>query len=481
MVVGQAIFQLHTYLCRLPMPRKATSDPWKKHMKHLIRWLAIVLVAAPATCLAATTSEACMANSKASLDAMVHADNVAAGKGFSAATAKALPPKKIGQTWAEVQQMFGTYRSHGAPRRQIFQGKPVVVTRVTFANGPLDFVVGRDASNQITMFYLLKPSVVEAPARIEARTEAGGTRVEPLAVPSPDGPLRGALTLPAGLGPFPAVVLVQGSGAHDLDETIGPNKPFRDIAEGLARAGIASLRYDKRTFDYGLKAAANPDFTIDDEVTDDALTALRLLAKQKQVDPRRVFVLGHSLGAQMAPRIAARDPKLAGAIMLAAPAQPLLDVFAEQIREGEERAGKTKAQIAKAGQPIVAEQALLAKADLQHPPKGMSYAIPGAPVPQVYQLSLYDYHQVAVAQSLSLPMLILQGGDDFQVSPKSDFDTWKTSLAGKSNVTFHLFPGLSHLFMPGPARSPADYAKPTHVDPAVIREIANWIKAQPAK
>lgn len=274
-------------------------------------------------------------------------------------------------------------------------------------------------------------------------------------------------------------MLVQGSGAHDLDETAGPNKPFRDIADGLAKAGIASLRYDKCTFDYALKAAANPDFTIDDEVTDDALTALRLLAKQKSVDPHRVFVLGHSLGAQMAPRIAKRDPQLAGVIMLAA--RPLLDVLAEQIREGGQRAGQTKAQIAKAEQPVVAEQAILAKADPQHPPKGMSYAIPGAPVPQVYQLSLHDYHQVAVAKSLTVPMLILQGGNDFQVSPINDFDAWKKALAGKSNVTFHLFPGLSHLFMSGPTKSPADYEKPAHVDPAVIRAIADWIKAQPAK
>lgn len=275
-------------------------------------------------------------------------------------------------------------------------------------------------------------------------------------------------------------MLVQGSGSHDLDETVGPNKPFRDIADGLAKARIASLRYDKRTFDYALKTAANPDFTIDDKVTDDAVAALRVLAKQKPVDPHRVFVLRHSLGAQMAPRIAKRDPQLAGVIMLAAPARPLLDVLAEQIREGGQRDEKTKAQIAKAEQPVVAEQALLAKADPQHPPKGMSYAIPGAPVPQSYQLSLHDYHQVVVAKSLTVPMLILQGGNDFQISPTDDFDAWKRALTGKPNVTFYLFPGLSHLFMPGPTRSAADYEKAAHVDSAVIQTIANWIKTQPA-
>ena len=107
-------------------------------------------------------------------------------------------------------------------------------------------------------------------------------RVQPLAVTSPLGPLPGVLTLPEGKGPFPAVVLVGGSGAHDRDETIGPNKPFRDLAVGLARHGIASLRYDKRTYAYGVQMAGKA-ITVDDEVTDDALTASHVLGKQVQI------------------------------------------------------------------------------------------------------------------------------------------------------------------------------------------------------
>ena len=314
-----------------------------------------------------------------------------------------------------------------------------------------------------------------------AAVEANVVRVEPLNVPSPFGPLRGALTLPVGKKPFPAVVLIAGSGPNDLDETVEDNKPFRDIAEGLAKVDIASLRYDKRTFDYAQKVAANPDFTIDDEVTDDALSALRLLAKQKQIDSQRVFVLGHSLGAQMAPRIAQRDPQLAGVIMLAAPARSFLDVVAAQIRELGPKQGMSAVELDKLEQAIAAEQKLLDTANPANLPKGSFELLPGRPLSQVYLLSMQDVRQIAVAKSLTLPMLILLGGNDFQVSPTLDFDAWKHALAGKSNVTFHLFPGLSHLFMPGPTKSPADYARPAHVDPAVIDTIANWIKAQPAK
>lgn len=418
--------------------------------------------------------DTCVVHATASLDSLVHGDFASARRNFSAATANLLSAAKLEQAWQSVQKSFGSYHGHGAAHRVPFHGRSVVVARLDLAIEPLDFVVGCDASNRITMFYFLKPSVVEPPPPVVAHADAG-VRVEPLKVPSPVGPLRGALTLPAGKGPFPAVVLVQGSGAHDLDETVGPNKPFRDIANGLAKAGIASLRYDKRTVDYALKTAANPDFTIDDEVTDDALAALHLLAKQTQVDPRRVFVLGHSLGAQMAPRIAQRDPQLAGVIMLAAPARPLLDVVKEQVRE-------LGAAHAESGQRIEgsiaaddAEQALLAKANPRHPPPG---SFGGAP--QSWWLSLHQYDQVAAAESLSIPMLILQGENDFQVSPQNDFDAWKRALAGSNGVTFHLYPGLSHLFTPGPTKTMADYAQPGHVDSKVIADIANWIKAQPA-
>jgi dienelactone hydrolase len=448
--------------------------------KSMGTWTAIAMLALPPLALAEPAPDACLAKATMSLTTFVHGDYAAAGKDFSPELSEALPAVKLAQTWNEVQKMTGAYQSHGVARRQSLRGKPVVVVPVKFAQGALDFVAACDASNHISAFYLLNPSFVEAPP-VSAQITTAGIRVEPLNVPSPAGPLRGALTMPAGRGPFPAVVLVAGSGAHDLDETVVGNKPFRDMAEGLAKAGIASLRYDKRTFDYAQKIAVNPDFTIDDEVTDDALAALDLLAKQKQVDPRRLFVLGHSLGAQLAPRIARRDPRLAGVIMLAAPARSFLDLVAAQIRELGPRQGMSAAEIDNREKAIATEKKLLDAADPAHPPKGSFDLLPGHPVSQAYLLSLHGVHQIATAKALTLPMLVLQGANDFQVSPTLDFDAWKAALADKRSATFHLYPGLSHLFMPGLTKSPADYAKPAHVDPEVIADIADWIHAQPAK
>lgn len=435
----------------------------------------VLLMAIPVAASAGPADDACLADATASLDALVQARFADARVDFSAKLAGALPPDKLAEAWQQVTALLGAYRSHGSMQRRVVQGQQAIVAPLAFERGSLYFVTACDASNKLDGFSLLNPAVVEAAQPITPQALSDGARVEPLSVTSPAGPLRGALVLPAGTGPFPAVVLVQGSGPQDLDETIGPNQPFRDIADGLAKAGIATLRYDKRTFDHAAVVVANPDFTIDDEVTDDALAALRLLAQQRSIDPHRLFVLGHSLGGQMAPRIAKRDPGLAGVILLAAPARPLLEVSDAQIRALAAKQGASPQQLAAALDANRHERALLDEATPGHPPAGTF-----AGLPQAYWMSLHDYDQVAVAKSLSVPMFILQGADDFQVSPKQDFDAWKRALAGKPDVTFDVFPGLNHLFMAaGKTGTIADYQTAGHVDPAVIAAIAHWIEAQP--
>ena len=442
-------------------------------MKVLSVVLAAAILSPSAVRAADAPTPVCMARAAASLDALTHGDYAEARKDFSAAVAGKLDAAKLEQVWKQLQGTFGAYRSHGMVEQKTFAGHAVAAATLSFANMQLGFVAACNAQDRIDAYRFVSAEALAVTA-VQAHVEADGVRVSPLDVPTPVGPLHGALTLPAGAGPFPAVVLVAGSGAHDMDETIGPNKPFRDIAEGLARAGIASLRYDKRTLDH---PGSGTGLVIDAEVTDDAVATARLLARQQGVDPKRVFVLGHSLGAVMAPRIGQRDPQLAGLVLLAAPARPLLDVSAEQVRELGAREHATAAQIAANEQAIAAEQKLLAGADPQHPPSGSF-----AGMPQGYWLSLHEYHQVKVAKALSMPMLILQGGSDFQVSPTLDFARWQRELAGRSHTTFHLYPGLSHLFMPaGKTGTLADYKAPEHVDAQVIADIAAWVKAQPPR
>lgn len=426
-------------------------------------------------------AEVCAARSATLLDALVHADYAAAGRDFGPELAGKLDAGKLKQAWAALQGQAGAYVSSTPAQKLYVNDQPVFVTRLDLAKAPLDMVIICDAQDRIVALHFAPPTKVAVMTQktaahgVQAHVEADGVRVSPLDVPTPVGPLRGALTLPAGRGPFPAVVLVAGSGAHDMDETVGPNKPFRDIADGLARAGIASLRYDKRTYDYPKAWSGKSAPAIDAEVTDDAVAAAHLLARQNAVDPRQVFVLGHSLGAMMAPRIGERDPQLAGLVLMAAPARRIFDVMEQQAREQSAKAGQSPVAIAQAVQAYAAEQKLLAAVGPGQPaPQG---EFGGAP--QSYWLSWSRVDPVAVAKKLSMPMLILQGGSDFQISPTQDFARWKQQLADRPHTAFQLYPGLSHLFMPaGKSGTLADYTAPAHVDTQVVGDIATWIKAQ---
>ena len=423
----------------------------------------------------AQPAAACLAHGQAALEAWTQGHFDQAGKDFAPVMAGKLTPGMLRQVWGQLQSQAGSFKSLGALAPRSLGGQDVLVAMLTFSNAPLAAIIHCDAQARIDGFRVVPASSVE-PVAATREPAIPDTVSRALPVPSPLGPLPGTLTLPEGKGPFPAVLLVAGSGPHDEDETIGPNKPFRDLAAGLAKAGVATLRYDKRSWAHATRINAQT-FTVDDEVTDDALAAAHLLEQQPGIDPRRVFVLGHSLGAMMAPRIGQRDPRLAGLILLAAPARPLLEISAQQVREQGQRSHETAAQIAASEQAIVAEQKLLAAADPRHPPVGSFGGMP-----QRYWLSLHEVHQVEVAKKSSMPMLILQGSGDFQVSPTLDFARWKQALAGRPQTDFHLYPGLSHLFMPaGKSGTMADYMVPDHVDSRVITNIATWVKVQPAR
>ena len=122
--------------------------------------------------------------------------------------------------------------------------------------------------------------------------------------------------MPSGAGPFPAVILVHGSGPNDRDETIGPNKPFKDLAWAVASRGVAVLRYEKRTKQHSAKLASVRAFTVKEEVLDDAMAAFVLLRTTEGIVPNASFVLGHSLGGMLVPHIGRLDPNLRRHIQL---------------------------------------------------------------------------------------------------------------------------------------------------------------------
>lgn len=287
-------------------------------------------------------------------------------------------------------------------------------------------------------------------------------------------PLPATLTMPTGKGPFPAIVLVHGSGPNDRDETVGANKPFRDLAGGLASQGIAVLRYEKRTKQHGARmVAAAPNITVRDETIDDALAALALLRRTPGVDAKKIFVLGHSLGGMLVPRIGVADANVAGFVVFAGATRALEDTMVRQFEylaaldgtvSDDERANieDTKRQAARIKELKAGDAS--------------GERLLGAP--PVYWLDLRGYDPPQAARALKRPLLILQGERDFNVT-MDDFRNWRTALAGHKEIEFKSYPKLDHLFYEGEgAASGADYDRPRNIPRYVIDDIAAWVKKQ---
>jgi len=277
--------------------------------------------------------------------------------------------------------------------------------------------------------------------------------------------LPGTLSIPVGKGPFPAVVLVHGSWPNDRDETVGAAKVFKDLAWGLASAGVAVLRYEKRT-----KVVHQGVPTVKEESVDDALAGAQMLRHHERLDPKRVFVIGHSLGAYLAPWILRDDPKLAGGVMMAAPGRPMTQVLLDQFQYMVDLDPKSDAP-RKALEEAKATAAQIDAKDLA--PTDQVFNAPGT-----YWLSLRAYHPVDAAAKLTQRLLVLQGGRDYQVSPTRDFPLYQKALAGHRTASAKLYPALNHLFIAGEGPSiPAEYERAGHVASDVVADLAAWVKA----
>jgi len=273
---------------------------------------------------------------------------------------------------------------------------------------------------------------------------------------------------PKNLEKFDMVVLVHGSGANDKNMTAGPNMIFRDISHQLANAKIASLRYDKRTYAY---RNLNPDsITLEETTIIDALAAIELACQQEGV--QRVILIGHSLGAMAAPRIAERAKKLDAVIMLAANASPLNEIIIDQYKHIYSIDGLSK------GEKQMIEEIKRKSKNVSKISNNTNFESKDLSLNQnqYYWNYLNNYNQLETLKAIQIPVFIAQGERDYQVDMK-EFKIWQKKMKNKSNIFLKSYPKLNHLFMEGEGKSfPAEYKKKGEVASYLIDDIAIFIK-----
>ena len=395
---------------------------------------------------------------------------------FESKMATELPQDKLSAVWNQFTTQVGVFQQIVANDLSVEPGGYQVVTLLcTFQrNKQASTLVTFDKSGHIAGLYF-GPGATEEPPQWTPPTYADSKRFHEIHINVSDGlwHLPGTLTLPVGGGPFPAVVLVPGSPPVDQDETVGPNKVFKDLAWGLASRGVAVLRYTKRThlFGAGLGAGQMSSFSLREELLDDAQAAVAKLASRKDIDHRHTYLLGHSLGGFAVPKLAAANPQIAGILVLGTSADELLTALI----------ARTEAS-SQGGQPDQQTSTMIGiftKLRDGGFATGDTVDLFGQTMVVSYWDSFRNFQPGTAVAGLKIAALILVGGHDAEVPP-GDFDQWKRALAKRNDDTVKFYPGVFHLFMPSTATqtgqdSQDDWIRPAHVTSQVVEDTASWI------
>ena len=313
--------------------------------------------------------------------------------------------------------------------------------------------------------------------------------------PSAKVTLAATLTIPSGAGPFPAALLVAGSGPQDRDDTVSNHKPFLILADYLTRKGIAVLRYDKRGIP---KSTGSLDDATTLDLASDAEAALAYLSLRKEIDPNRIGIIGHSEGAIIAPYIASHSKAVPWLVLLAAPATKGQDTLLKQ-SELIARAGNlTEPQIVaslefdEAAYNLVRQEKNINALDekLVHLVKasGMDSAIPPAALEQQLRMLtspwfrfFLDYDPLPNLQKTTCPVLVLYGQNDLQVPAKVNMPLVQKALAdaGNQRADIRQLAQLNHLFQHSYSGSPAEYAAIEETfAPEALQAISDWLAPQ---
>lgn len=386
---------------------------------------------------------------------------------FSESVLEQMPKEILETNWLYMAGSIGKFQEIAETEYLEYDAVAVITDTINFDSRAVLVSYSFDENNEIVGIWfanaLLKPIALSTDVFTEEIIQVGHN----------ENKMNGLLTLPVGVENPPVVILVHGSGTHDLNESIGVNKPFYDLAHGLAEHGIASIRYDKRHAVYPdeLPALINANnFTLEDEVTKDVDAIINQIQGMDNVDNDNIYILGHSLGGMLAPKIATENSEVAGIISMAGTLRSIEDIILTQNEEVISNMTSLSADEQSELLATVQEQIDFIKsltADSKE-------TIMGYPASYWYSFQTLDNENIA--RNLDIPILVLQGTDDFQISIDIDYPLWEQTISGNDQAIFKTYEGLNHLMMESSGlRNIGDYEIEGTVSSEVIADIAEFI------
>lgn len=374
----------------------------------------------------------------------------------------ALDEEKIDQTMQQVNALAGDFKEVNADNvetEEVTTNEDELVNtvkiRLVYTNMDFDVTFAYDSEGKLAGLGITpvteEPKAMDTDEYTETEVKIG------------EFELDGMLAMPKGVEAPPIVILVHGTGSTDMNENAGICSPFKDISQFLAEQGVATLRYNKRFYQFP-EEAEKDNITIDDEVLDDVDAAVAYA--QTLVDEGKVsgiYVLGHSMGGMLAPTIAQRNDNVKGIISLAGTPRRLSVVFAEQLEaQVDQLSGEAKIYIERYLEQVETYRDTGEIVPNENPAEYQMF------FGQTWWDSLDEIHPAEVAEELDIPMLFLQGDEDIQVYPDRDFPAWKEVLEDNENCEFIMYEGLGHFFTDNT----------NHIDSRVIDDVAAFVKGE---
>ena len=392
---------------------------------------------------------------------------------FDSTMNEKFPPSKIKQVWGQLEASLGEPVAYAKPDISDFRGMKLVQYELSFKLGKIRAKLFFNNENKIAGFFV---QPVNQNFNYSPPEYIDSTKFEEMdfVFGEEDYKLPGTLTIPLEKENYPVVVLVHGSGAHNRNEQIGPNRPFQDLAWGLASRGIGVFRYDKRTKTHALKILEKKEeITIYDETVKDAIEAGKFLDTLGLTNDSGIFYLGHSQGGYVIPRVDERTEIFKGYISMAGLALPFDETILRQttylfnldnkLTEVEKnRLIEIKEKIKNLQnineKKYTSEELLL----------GFGYE---------YWKDIQNYPMKKKINQIRKPILVMHAEKDYQVIA-DDFKVWKNQLSDNKNAEFKSFKGLNHLFMvsKGEKSTAKEYFEQGNIEKSVIEEISKWIK-----